>query len=97
MKNAYPSLYEAMRNHVVDEVASEADEGRVPSYERQAQLSMLTGIPLDATFRPDVIAFYQSVHGEMSAPQKAPERLPQPDRVSRIASRRGAFTDRETA
>jgi hypothetical protein len=94
VKTAYPSLYDAMRNSVVDEVASEAEAGRIPDYQRQAQLSMLTGIPFDATFRPDVIAFYQSIHDESSAPQPL-QRLEQPQRQSRLAERRGAFTDRE--
>ncbi len=95
VKESYPALYEAMKANVVDELASEAEEGRVPSYERQAQLSMLTGMPLDATFRPDVIAFYQSIHEEAAAQQPAPERLPATGRTARLASRRGAFTDRE--
>ncbi len=94
VKASYPALYEAMRGHIVDEVANEAEAGRVPDYQRQAQLSMLTGIPLDATFRPDVISLYQSIHAE-SATEQPIETLAKPERQSKLASRRGAFTDRE--
>lgn len=95
LKASAPALYEAIRNHVVDEVSSEAEAGRVPDYQRQAQLSMLTGIPFDATFRPDVIAFYQGIHEENGMAEQAPEIMPKSGRVTRIGSRRASFTDRE--
>lgn len=95
VKASYPALYESIKNSIVDEVASEAEAGRVPDYQRQAQLSMLTGMPFDATFRPDVIAFYQSIHEETSAPQEPTQRLATPQRQSKLAERRGAFTDRQ--
>lgn len=94
LKASNPALYDAMRNHIVDEVANEAEAGRVPDYQRQAQLSMLTGIPLDATFRPDVIAFYQGIHAENGMVEQAPETMPMSNRVTRIGARRSSFTDR---
>jgi hypothetical protein len=93
IQEAYPSLHAAIRRSVADGVLDQADKGRLPSYANRLQLSSLTGLELDASLKPEVIAIYQQAH--QSNPQPAPG-VPRPSsRKSRFASRRESITDRE--
>jgi hypothetical protein len=93
---SYPSLYEAIRSQVVTDAADAAERGRLPDYQRRIQLSILTGMPLEPTMKPEVIAAYQELHASMSQPSQTQTNLPtSPNRAPKFASRRQNFTDRE--
>jgi hypothetical protein len=97
VSTAYPSLYEAIRTQVVSDAADAADRGRLPDYQKRLQLSILTGMPLEPTMRPEVIAAYQQLHASMAAPtpQRGPGLPTSPTRASKFAERRRNFTERE--
>lgn len=93
-KEAAPELYDAMRASVVEEATQQAGRGRVPGYQQRLQLSILTGIPLDASARPEVIAAYQALGSEPEQQMGGHGVLPTgTGKATKFGERRRALTD----
>lgn len=97
VRDNYPALYSAIQTEVLDEVTRDAERGRIPDHQRRLELGILTGSPLDASARPDVIAAYQAIYDEAQAPhgQAQPGLSIASGKARKYASRRSSFTDRE--
>jgi hypothetical protein len=97
---SYPKLHQAMQTQIMDKISEEAHRGRVPTYQKRLQLSMLARTALDASLRPDVIQAYQAAHAQMSAapevtPTSGPKLLTGSGRATKFANRRRSFTTTE--
>jgi len=62
LKAVFPSMYKRARDEIVDSVAQGAQEGKMPDYESRAKASVFTGLPIDATYQPAMIAGFQQRH-----------------------------------
>lgn len=95
MKAVYPALYKRVQDEALQRVTEASMRGEIPPYAQRAQLSTLTGVPLDASFRPDMIRAFQSRY---AAPAGQGQPTPLPRRKagkSGIASRRQSSLDVE--
>lgn len=76
-----PALYATLQRNILMHLVEGIQEGEVPSHQSLLSASIATGLPLDATMRPEVISLYQDMWT-----QQAPQ-MPQPDRASTARSR----------
>jgi hypothetical protein len=59
LKEVYPSLYQAVVQETMSELAQRAERGHRLSYADRTQLSLLLGTPTDPTLTPEFIAMFQ--------------------------------------
>ena len=99
VRTAYPNLANVMASQAIAKATQDASRGKVPTYQQRLQLSTLTGAPLDATLRPNVINAYQQMFAASGSPpqsqQPAQPQLRAAGKAPEYASRRRNFTDRE--
>lgn len=96
---ASPALYGSIVSNAVDKLSRQAARGRIPDYQQRVNLSILTGIPLDASMRPEVIAAYQKMYRSndaQDAQQAQAKRGPlNTGRKTGFGKRRSSGTERE--
>ena len=95
LRSSYPALYGAIQGHLLTAAVSNAANGKIPNYQRRLDLSMVTGVPLDASARPEVIAAYQAMHATNNAQQAQSATLNRSGGPSKFASRRESPTERQ--
>ena len=78
LKTVYPSLYGDMKQSIIGSLADKMAEGKVDlPYQRRAVLSRFLEMPLDSSFRPEIVARNQEALAALSAKEEAKEQAEQ--------------------
>jgi len=65
LRASSPELYAWAQRELLHELETAAIDGRLPTYEQRAQASTFTGMPLDASFKPENIARFQARYAQL--------------------------------
>jgi hypothetical protein len=71
LKATSPRIHRMVSNQVLEKVSREAERGMVPSFDDRINLGILTGYPIDASARPNVIRAYQRSYSRQPNQGKA--------------------------
>ncbi len=97
LKSVYPALYGQIQRDALQKITEASLRGEIPPYEQRAQFSTLTGIPLDASFKPEMIRAFQARYA--APPGMGEPKPPKPRRRASagagVASRRKSPLDTE--
>jgi hypothetical protein len=76
LRDRRPALREQIRNEVSAELAEMSERGKVPTRKTRVQLSLVTGVPMDATMAPEFIASVQNFWAQESQQAAQPPQAP---------------------
>lgn len=83
LKTVYPSLYGDMKQSIVGSLADKMASGKIDlPYQRRVVLSKFLEMPLDSSFRPEIVARNQEALAALSAKEEAKEQAEQAIRPS---------------
>lgn len=68
----YPQLLEDIRAQALDQVMALQEENKTLPYETAGQLSTLLGVPMVASYSPEMMAATQALYAAAEVPQTAP-------------------------
>jgi hypothetical protein len=74
----YPELLQDIRAQALDEVMGLREADKVLPYETAGQLSTLTGVPIVASYSPEIMAATQALYAAATGPAPPPPQQPQP-------------------
>jgi len=74
LKTVYPSLYGDMKSQIVASMADKMASGKIDlPYQRRVVLSKFLEMPLDSSFRPEIVARNQAALATLAAKEEAKE------------------------